>query len=168
MVSGTGQVPACLRTALIVMDQNIALSRVESFWRRDKKAMNTEKLREALVELQNQRATLDTAISNIQNVLAMLNGQQSTTVKAPVVDATRTYIDYGVEVLRNSGKLMHVTAIANAIGALRGTTVSRASVESSFIRHIAKTKTPRLTKAPKSMYGLPEWKQQPALVQMAG
>lgn len=129
--------------------------------------MNTEKLKDALTELQGQRTVLDAAIINIQSVLAMLNGQPNTT-PLPAADASGgSYIDDGVDVLRNSGRMMHVTEIAKAISKLRGKTISRGSVESSFIRHISKTKTPRLSKAPKSMYGLPEWKQ-PALVQMAG
>lgn len=36
--------------------------------------MNTTKLKDALVELQQQRAILDSAIRNIQNVLTALNG----------------------------------------------------------------------------------------------
>jgi hypothetical protein len=132
--------------------------------------MNTVKLSEALNELQSQRSVLDAAISNIQNVLAMLNGQQDN-AKIPtpsmLSDASRSYIDDAVDALRNAGKPMHITKLAIAISELRGKEVSRASVESSFIRHIAKTKVSRLTKTARSTYGLPEWKQQPMLAQIA-
>ena len=132
--------------------------------------MNTNKLTEALFELQGQRTVLDAAISNIQKVLAMLNGQQdqeTVPVTIAASDDIRSYIDDAVSVLRNSGKPMHVKELASAIGELRSKPISRTSVESSFIRHIGKAKKPRLSKTGRSTYGLPEWKHQPALTQLA-
>ncbi len=73
--------------------------------------MDTTKLREALVELQQQKAVLDGAISNIQRAIAMMNGgSESTTVKDTEVKEL-SYLDDAVKILRIVGNPLHITDI---------------------------------------------------------
>lgn len=100
--------------------------------------MNTDKLNDALVELRHQRALLDTAIVNIENVLKTL--QSSTSEPRATSNGKKrkgSYIDLGVKILEQAGQPMHIKEIAKQIGLELGKQIPRASVESSFIRHIA-------------------------------
>ncbi len=141
--------------------------------------MNTEKLTEALDDLKAQRGVLDTAIAGIENALKLLGGQEyrsvSVTVPLTGVQANASigssgtsYIDYAEVFLREAKKPLHVTELTRMISDRKGKKVQRASVESSFIRHIEKSKEPRLAKSAPSTYGLPEWKdRQPMLAHIA-
>jgi len=132
--------------------------------------MDTSKLKEALAELQNQRNLLDAAITNIQNVLAMLS-QASNPQRAEsgrnVSDATPSYIELAVDALEHSGKPMHIKELVGIISELRGDQVKRASLESSIVRHIAGMKErSRLAKFAPSTFGLSIWKH-PTLARTA-
>jgi uncharacterized protein (DUF362 family) len=122
-------------------------------------AMNTTKLKEALVELQQQRAILDVAIKNIQQVLATLNGSEATAQQPTRTGVKPSYIDLSVQVLEQTGHPLHVKDICEKMTELRGSPVSsRASVESSIIRHMNTTgDRARIAKVRPSTYGLPGW-----------
>lgn len=121
--------------------------------------MNTVKLKEALAELQQQRTILNGAITNIQNVLAMLeapatNGQ----AEAPPPGGS-SYIDQSVQALGQVGRPLHISDICNMIAQVRGVSgVARASVESSLVRHINSLgDRARVVRTGRSTYGLPQW-----------
>lgn len=121
--------------------------------------MNTEKLKEALVELVHQRALLDAAIKDIEGVLDTLEGQVDHSASRRRSPDGKSYIDYGEKVLEQHGKPMHISQIAERIGEMRGKPTPRASVESSFIRHI-KSFGPkaRIAKVRPAYFGLPIWR----------
>jgi hypothetical protein len=132
--------------------------------------MNTIKLREVLAEIESQKLALDEAATGIRKVLGLLEGQTAprTSLVRSTVDESRSYIDDAVALFSAEGEVMHVKLMAERLSELRGVKVSRASLESSFIRHIAKAKQPRIAKLGPSKFGLPEWKQlQPTLAQIA-
>lgn len=125
--------------------------------------MNTHKLNEALAEMRHQRAVLDVAIKNIESVLATLSEPSSTplaTSDAPRRSAKEpSYIDLGVKVLADAGNPLHISEIAKRISESRGKEIPRASVESSFIRHIkAFGDSARIVKVRPAYFGLPAWK----------
>ena len=121
--------------------------------------MNTTKLKEALVELQQQRSIIDGAISNIQRAIAMMQSGNSSEPESEPRVRSSTYIDDGVTILETVAAPMHIREIAKKIGEMRGTEIARASVESSFIRHIALLKDrARIVKLRPAMFGLPSWK----------
>ena len=67
--------------------------------------MNTEKLKEALVELRHQRALLDGAISNLDNILKTLNGVSASTASSSGRHMeSESYIDLAVRILEEHGK----------------------------------------------------------------
>jgi HB1, ASXL, restriction endonuclease HTH domain len=122
--------------------------------------MNTDKLNEALVELRHQRALLDAAISNIERVLKTL--QSSTSEPRPMSNGKKrkgSYIDLGVKLLEQAGQPMHIKEIAKQIGLELGRNIPRASVESSFIRHIASFgKNARVVKVRPAYFTVPSLK----------
>jgi reverse gyrase len=121
--------------------------------------VNTSKLKEALVELQQQRAILDGAISNIQRIIAMMNGGSETVSEVEPKARRSSYIDEGVKVLEISGQPLHIKEIAKRISEMRGHEVGRPSVESSFIRHISmQGNKSRIVKVRPAYFGLPAWK----------
>ena len=131
--------------------------------------MNTQKLKEALVELKHQRALLDTAIANLEDVLSTLSG-----VVPPVIAAsgkikeTESYIDLTVRILEGEGKPVHIAELAKRISVIRKKEIPRASVESSLLRHmkLAGNKA-RVAKVRPAYFGLPIWntfvKERPAI-----
>jgi hypothetical protein len=125
--------------------------------------MNTHKLTDALLEMKQQRALLDGAIKNIEGVLAALGNSSfvpETPASRKTANATASYIDLGVQILAEAGKPMHIAEIAKRISALKGKSIPRASVESSFIRHIKGTgpNPPRIAKSSPAHFGLSVWK----------
>jgi len=122
--------------------------------------MSTVKLKEALVDLQRQRTILDGAITHLQNVIAMLDGEPQNSNEQKVEKRPTSYIDEGILILEQAGKPLHISEIARRIGHVRQQEdISRASVESSFIRHIAtKGSKARVVKVSPGHFGLPSWK----------
>lgn len=135
--------------------------------------MNTIKLREALAEIESHAKVLEKAARSIRETIADIEGEKPEAENLEglgfVDDAKRSYIDETVDLLRSTGAPIHAREITARISELRGSTVARASVESSIIRHIAKSNSPRLAKFGRAKYGLSEWKQEqkPALAQIA-
>jgi hypothetical protein len=131
-------------------------------------AMNTHKLREALVELKHQRALLDSAITNFEEILKTLNGvAPEVAVSSRKSREKESYIDLSVRILEEAGKPTHITEIAKKISTIRGKTIPRASVESSLLRHMQISRSnPRVVKIRPAYFGLPIWKafakEQPA------
>jgi hypothetical protein len=122
--------------------------------------MNTQKLREALVELKHQRALLDTAISNFEEILSTLDGvaPQAITKKGDR-NNKESYIDLAVRILEEVGKPMHIVEIAKRVSEIRGKTVPRPSVESSLLRHMQiRGVSSRVVKVRPAFFGLPIWK----------
>ena len=121
--------------------------------------LNTGKLREALVELQHQRAILDRAIQDLQNIIEMMNGV------APYVGykrRQRSYIDDGVAVLEQTGEPMHIIEIAKKIGEIHGREVSRGSVDSTFSRYIRSVgNRSRIIRVRHGYFGLTAWNAVP-------
>ena len=129
--------------------------------------MNTDKLKEALIELRQQRELLSAAIADIEGILKTLNGGSA---GVPVASGKRSkekesYIDLSVRILEEAGKPMHIADIAKRISGVRGKLIPRASVESSVIRHIqvfgAKA---RIIKMRPAYFGLPTFKNMPVNV----
>jgi len=123
--------------------------------------MNTQKLKDALIEMKHQRALLEAAIKNIEGVLATL-GDVSPTESTPSNKKTYdegSYIDLGQRILEEYGKPMHIVEIAKRISELKGKSIPRASVESSFVRHIKIFgDKARIVKTRPAFFGLPLWK----------
>lgn len=121
--------------------------------------MNTQKLREALVELRHQRALLDNAIANLEGILSTLNGVTPEPSVIKGKSTTGSYVDLSVRILEESGKPMHITEIAKKVSEIKGRNIPRASVESSLLRHMQTTKgEPRVTRVRPAYFGLPVWK----------
>lgn len=120
--------------------------------------MNTTKLKEALVELQEQRRILDGAISNIQRIIATMNGDSET--RAPTAQKVQgaSYIDDSIRILEVAGEPLHIDELSKKLSELRQEKVERRSVESSFSRHILKTKHPRIVRSRAGFYGLSTWR----------
>ncbi len=122
--------------------------------------MNTQKLREALVELKHQRALLDTAIASFEEILRTLNGVAPQA--APTSDsrkAKESYIDLAVRILEETGKPMHIVDIAKRVSEIKGKAIPRASVESSLLRHMQNSGTStRVVRVRPAYFGLPIWK----------
>ncbi|MBV9762337.1 MAG: hypothetical protein JO340_17385 [Acidobacteriaceae bacterium] len=134
--------------------------------------MNTNKLREALAEMEAERIILDAGIVAVRGVIEHI--EASTEARTPVSitvttgEQQRSYIDDAVEIYRSIGKPVHVKDMTERASQIRGVEVNRASIESSFIRHIRKSNHPRLAKFGRSLFGLAEWKHsQPTLAQIA-
>jgi HB1, ASXL, restriction endonuclease HTH domain len=123
-------------------------------------SMNSVKLKEALVELKHQRALLENAIANVEEVLKTLNGVAPDAVAASGKPReSESYIDLAVRILEEAGKPMHIAEIAKKVSAIRGKTVPRASVESSLLRHMNISRSnPRVVKVRPAHFGLPIWK----------
>ena len=123
--------------------------------------MNTSKLREALVELQHERATLDSIISQLQRILASVNSSDSkaSSLNLQVAQVQESYIDLAVDILGHAGKPMHVNDITSKISELRKKKATSMSVNSSLVRHIKGFGTrAKIAKFGPSTYGLPAWK----------
>ena len=104
--------------------------------------MNTSKLKEALVELQHERATLDSIISQLQGILASVNGSDSKASRSFAVAQVReSYLDLTVDILEHARKPMHVNDITPKISELRKKKATAQSVNSSLVRHIKGSST---------------------------
>lgn len=128
--------------------------------------MNTNKLKEALAELQHEQAILGGVISQLQNIIATGNGsvslKLSSAEKEQQTERSPSYIDHAVMVLELSGQPLHISVIAKKIADMRGKEVARASVESSVIRHISSLNNrARIIKVKRAHFGLPSWKAIP-------
>lgn len=123
--------------------------------------VNTNKLKEALAELQHQKAMLDGAITQLQNIVATVNGSalRDKSSQENGRREARTYIDEAVTVLEMSGQPLHISKIAEKIGEIRNREIARASVESSIIRHASSLgNRARIVKVRRGFFGLPLWK----------
>lgn len=124
--------------------------------------MNTTKLKDALVEMQHQRAILDTAIDQLQKVLTALNGgtqEAEQQVKPGTPGLQEGSIPfYGIQVLESNGKPMHIKEIAVQVSKIRGKETGRYSMESSLQRHM-KSAQSKVRKVGPGFYGLIAWGQ---------
>jgi len=127
--------------------------------------VKTDKIREAIADLQEQRGLLDNAIQSLQTILVRLNGHSSSQVAMPFGPETPSvlidqgsYVDMAVQLLQASGHPMHVKQIWEQIKVLRNNpNIKRGSVESTLLRHIeAKRGETRLRKVRPATYGLPK------------
>jgi hypothetical protein len=125
--------------------------------------MKTDKIRDAIADLQEQKDLIDNAIESLQEILVRLNGH-ATQVAMPFIPesapklAKGSYIDLSVQLLRANGRPMHVKKIVEQIRVLRNDpTIKRGSVESTLLRHIeAKAGESRVRKVGPGTYGLPK------------
>ncbi len=114
--------------------------------------MNLVKIKDAIVDLQRQRTMMDEAIKTLQQVV--LGDKEQ---KAAAEQPRKSYIDDAIDILEAAGKPVHIKDMVHLIGATRGKTLVRASVESSIIRHIKSAHEPRLVKTKAANFGLPSW-----------
>lgn len=122
--------------------------------------MNVSKLKEALFDLQRQRMLIDNAIGTLQKVIeaaGVSNGESAASSEnAPL--KRLGYVDLTVNLLQESGKPLHVNAIAASISKLAHREVSRAAVESTLIRHMAvKGDRALVSRVSPGTFGLPQW-----------
>jgi hypothetical protein len=120
--------------------------------------MNTQKLKEALVELKHQRALLDSAIANLEDILNTLGGVEPIVTASGKIKSAESYIDLTVRILEEAGKPVHIADIAKKISAIREKKIPRASVESSLLRHMKDNAKTRVVKVRPAYFGLPIWK----------
>lgn len=131
------------------------------------------KLQEALVEIAAQRRALDEVEAQLRSMIARLSGvpDVSATVSrsaTPIkTERERDKLDDIADILKSEGQPLHITVIAERLSALYGKTVDRTEIEPGINRHIAKVKQRRIDKFGPSTFGLPEWKTQPTLAQIA-
>lgn len=141
--------------------------------------MTTTKILEAIADLEGQRESINLALDYLRKALEILAASSGTPMQGhPAILATReesgpggsSYVLDAVSILNKAGRPLHINQILDALVEIRGERPPRPSVESSLIRHIAKSKAPKIWKAGPSTFGLSEWKsaqQQPMLVQIA-
>jgi len=126
--------------------------------------MKTDKIREAITDLQEQRDLIEHAIQSLQAILVRLNGHTSGQGTIPFSSqptqrtAEGSYIDITVQLLRAGGRPMHITQILDQVRVLRNdANIKRGSVESSLLRHIeAKGQEARVRKVRSATYALPK------------
>ena len=105
--------------------------------------MNTDKIKEALSDLQQQRDVIEAAIKGLQRVLLQLNGhgEQKTLAlgsqKSSAI-AEGTYADLSAQLLEANGyRPMHVMKLVEQIRLLKSNTaIKRQAVEAALHRHI--------------------------------
>jgi hypothetical protein len=105
--------------------------------------MNISKIEETIIEMQRQKAVLDNAIVQLQEVLndhgyqlpLRPQGSEETTITTPR-GKKLSISDLGIKVLEEHGQPMHIKEIAKKAGDLRGRGVTRASMEVSFMQTI--------------------------------
>lgn len=137
--------------------------------------MILNKLHEALAEVDSQRKALDNIERQLRSMIAELSGQSfianavftSTGLSAGTPTGERNRLDDIADILRAAGKPLHISLIAVRLSDKLGRKIERASFEPGLNRHIQKTKKRRIDKFGPSTYGLPEWKNQPALAHIA-
>lgn len=133
--------------------------------------LKTDKIRDAIVDLQEQRDLIDSAIQSLQAILVRLNGHSQVQMpfaaeSSPATDKS-SYIDLTVQLLKASGRPMHIKQILEQVRILRGNpNVKRGSVESSLLRHIElKGSESRVRKVRPATFGLPKSVEQATSVQ---
>lgn len=127
--------------------------------------MNTQKLQEALQDLQEKKSLIEQAISAIRRTISMMDGESDNGRRLPTVAASSpegSYINDAVEILTEASKPLHIDEFVKRISELRGEEMDRPPIESSFSRHLRKTKHPRIVRTSPGYYGLPEWKKDNA------
>lgn len=143
--------------------------------------MILKKLEEALAEIPNERQELKLAFDlRIQELDALeellrtmiadygkfvvpvsptLVPNGSLLAMRPTTRRTeRDKIDEVADVLREEGRPLHITVIAERLSAKLGRKILRTEIEPGLNRHIAKAKARRVEKYAPSTFGLPEWK----------
>jgi hypothetical protein len=129
--------------------------------------MNTNKIEESIIEMQRQRAVLNNAIEQLQQVLDDLNdGSEQPTIaiggRIPQAPPGKklSISDLGIKVLEEHGQPMHIKEIATKAGEKRGRQVTRASMEVSFMQTIKGAKKggnkPLVRKYGPGIFGLNE------------
>jgi hypothetical protein len=136
----------------------------------DKKecSMILTKLQEALAEIDAQRAALSDIDAQLRAMIAKLSGPSTpalipSLIHAPARTArghARDGIDEIADILRDEGRSLHITVIAERLSEIKGKPVARTTIEPGLNRHVAKTKEPRVVKVAPSTFGLPEWVQR--------
>jgi hypothetical protein len=123
--------------------------------------MNSPKLLDAIAELKAQRRIIDDAIVHLERAVSALSGTPPSPQTAHTTfGGTSSYVDEAVLAIQAEGGALHVNKIVDFIAQLRGSKPPRASVESSIIRHISKTKNPKLSKVAPSTFDLTEHSQR--------
>jgi hypothetical protein len=130
--------------------------------------MNSQKLLEAIAELEAQRRIIDDAIIHMQRAYASLNGTgEGPLSNLPIADRVirrrysdrPSYVDEAVAAIQAAGHSLHISAILDHIKASRGEAASRTSVESSILREIKLARkinrTSRVSKTGRSTFDIP-------------
>lgn len=132
--------------------------------------MKTDKIREALLDLERQKDVLEQAIQSLKTVLVRLNGHADNETmpqlfSAPLVhfalkpsERKLSYVNATVQVLKMGGRPMHIKSICQQIKILRGDRkdLKRQSVESTLLRHIQmKGEEAKIKKVSPGFYALP-------------
>jgi hypothetical protein len=127
--------------------------------------MNSPKLLEAIAELEAQRRIIDDAILHLKRAINALGGIGIVVDSVDSLpDLSRksspSYVNEAVQAIQREGHALHVKKIVDFIASIRSERPSRASVESSIIRHISKTRNPKLMKSAPSTYDLTVYSQR--------
>jgi hypothetical protein len=127
------------------------------------KIMKTDKIREALYDLQRQRELIDSAIQSLQAVLVRLNGHSDSQGQMPFVSEKKlpgtemSYVDLAVQLLGTARRPMHIRHLLDQIRILReNPAIKRQSVEATLLRHIQmKGSEARIKKVAAATFALP-------------
>ena len=119
--------------------------------------MNTEKLKEALLELQIQKLSIDQAIKSLQAIIVSFNGTEVTPRK---VGAVPSFVEATESILASRGKPMHIKELVFEINKLRGAESTRNSVQAGLSRHMNEGSDSRIVKPGPGMFALSEWSQE--------
>ena len=92
------------------------------------------KLKEALSELQTQKASIDQAIKGLQAIIASFNGTEDVVPKK--VGAVPSFVESTESILDLRGKPMHIKELVFEINKLRGAESTRNSVQAGLSRHM--------------------------------
>jgi len=129
--------------------------------------MNTSKLREALIELQQQKTVIDNAISNLEKIISAMNGDLQSDDQVKLVSfgrvtgrLGRSFLDIAVSVLESHAKPIHIKELTYQIERFRKKQTKRNSVEATIARHIKSASDPRLVKVGPGFYALPSWPEE--------
>jgi len=134
--------------------------------------MKTDKIKDAMLDLQNQKIVLEKAIEGLQAVLNGLNGhsesgnaaivKQGHYVISPAdsirgIDPELSYIDSAIQFIKVSGRPMHIRKLVEQIQVLRhNPNIKRSSIEATIVRHIAaKGEDARIIRIRPGIYSVP-------------
>jgi hypothetical protein len=127
--------------------------------------MNTEKLHDALEELEGQRASIDSAITGLKRVIGQLEGTavngsgptKQPATRRPLAPRRKTYVDFAEVELQAAGMPLHINDLYNALAetasAELGKQVTKQSLEGTLITHQA-VKVRRVIRVGPSIWGL--------------